>query len=231
MSYAPPVATDDGPTLTVASTPVSGSTFPLGTTTVVSIATDAAGHTASCSFTVTVRDTEPPVVSCPADIVRSNDAGEAGARVSFTPGATDNVPGVSVASTPITFVNQPTPMEVSDSAANLLSAAIIAGSVAIAQGVEADVAPRPGGNGSVTTTDWVQVGRFVGGLDIITPAEFQRADCAPRLADDGVTPVLGDGLLSVRDWVQAGRYAAGLDPPIGAGGPTAHRCDGPTDTG
>jgi uncharacterized protein (TIGR03437 family) len=128
----------------------------------------------------------------------------------------------SVTSTPITFVNQPTPMEVSDSNANLFPAAFIAGNVSITQGVEADVSPRPGGNGSVTITDWAQVGRFVGGLDTINSGgEFQRADCAPRLANDGVTLVLGDGLLSVRDWVQAGRYAAGLDPPTGVGGPTS----------
>ncbi len=38
----------------VVSTPASGSTFPVGTTTVNSTATDAVGNTASCSFTVTV---------------------------------------------------------------------------------------------------------------------------------------------------------------------------------
>lgn len=128
---------------------------------------------------------------------------------------------VSVASTPIAFVGQPTPMEVSDSGANLFPAAFIAGVVAITQGVEADVSPQPAGDGKLSATDWAQVGRFVAGLDAIgSGGEFQRADCAPRLANNGVTPVLGDGLLSVRDWVQAGRYAAGLDPPTGAGGPT-----------
>ncbi len=52
-----------------------------------------------------------------------------------------------------------------------------------ALGYEADVAPRPlgNGNGLVTILDWGQMGRFAAGLD--TPAvgsEFQRADCAPR---------------------------------------------------
>jgi len=83
-------------------------------------------------------------------------------------------------------------------------------------GYEADVAPRPSGNnnGSVTVTDWVQLGRFIAGLD--TPAigsEFQRADCAPKTT-------LGDGKISITDWVQAGRYAAGLDSVVAAGGPT-----------
>jgi hypothetical protein len=82
-------------------------------------------------------------------------------------------------------------------------------------GYEADVAPRPTGNGAVTAADWAQIGRFVAGLD--TPAnggEFQRADCAPRAT-------LGDGRLTTADWVQAGRYAAGSDPVVAAGGPMA----------
>ena len=79
---------------------------------------------------------------------------------------------------------------------------------------EADVSPRPIGNGSVTIADWVQVGRFSTALE--TPgegSEFQRADCAPRAT-------LGDGRLTISDWVQAGRYAAGVDPLTIAGGPT-----------
>lgn len=43
--------------------PASGSTFPLGTTTVTATATDAAGNTASGSFTVTVRDTTAPQIN------------------------------------------------------------------------------------------------------------------------------------------------------------------------
>lgn len=81
-------------------------------------------------------------------------------------------------------------------------------------GVEADVAPRFNGDGAVTMTDWVQVGRFFTRQDIPTnEAEFQRADCAPRATK-------GDGVISIADWVQAGRYAAGLDPVTTAGGPT-----------
>jgi hypothetical protein len=46
--------------------PASGSTFPLGTTTVTCTATDAHGNTGSASFTVTVRDTAPPAVTIAA---------------------------------------------------------------------------------------------------------------------------------------------------------------------
>ncbi len=48
-------ASDSCGGVTVTSTPASGSSFPVGTTTVNSTATDAAGNTSSCSFTVTVR--------------------------------------------------------------------------------------------------------------------------------------------------------------------------------
>jgi hypothetical protein len=46
----------------VSLSPPSGSTFPLGTTTVAADATDAAGNTAEGSFTVTVRDTTAPII-------------------------------------------------------------------------------------------------------------------------------------------------------------------------
>jgi hypothetical protein len=56
VAYAGPTATDvAGPVNpTVACTPTSGSTFPPGTSVVTCSATDAAGNTASTSFTVTV---------------------------------------------------------------------------------------------------------------------------------------------------------------------------------
>ncbi|NTX07362.1 ELWxxDGT repeat protein [Myxococcus sp. CA040A] len=54
---------------TVSSSHPSGTPFPLGTTEVTFTATDEAGNAGTCSFTVTVRDTTAPVLSCPADIV------------------------------------------------------------------------------------------------------------------------------------------------------------------
>ena len=51
----------DGP-VPVTCVPPSGSTFPLGTTTVQCSATDAHGNIATGSFTITVRDTTPPTV-------------------------------------------------------------------------------------------------------------------------------------------------------------------------
>ncbi|MGC8952805.1 HYR domain-containing protein, partial [Chloroflexus sp.] len=49
----------------VTCTPASGSTFPLGTTTVTCTATDAAGNTASGSFTITVTSASAPPVDGP----------------------------------------------------------------------------------------------------------------------------------------------------------------------
>src|SRR5206468_2642200 len=58
------VTNSDNCTVTnLVSVPASGSAFPVGVTTVTSTATDASGNTASCTFTVTVTDIEPPVVS------------------------------------------------------------------------------------------------------------------------------------------------------------------------
>jgi hypothetical protein len=56
-----PTATDNC-CATVVCAPASGSAFPVGTTTVTCTATDGAGNTASCSFTVTVQPCgQPPV--------------------------------------------------------------------------------------------------------------------------------------------------------------------------
>jgi hypothetical protein len=117
--------------------------------------------------------------------------------------------------TALTFGDVPTSRQLSDAAAVVLPAGYSNTTLVIpAVQWEADTSPRTNGDKTVTVTDWVQVGRFVAGLD--TPnngSEYQRADCAP-------TNTLGNGVLSITDWVQAGRYAAGLDPLMPVGGPT-----------
>src|SRR4030095_13075907 len=54
---------DNCPGTTVSYSPVSGSTFAIGTTTVTATATDAAGNTPTCTFTVTVNDNQAPVAN------------------------------------------------------------------------------------------------------------------------------------------------------------------------
>ena len=53
VTWPEPVVTDNRPGVTVVCVPASGSGFAIGTTVVTCTATDAAGNTASCSFTVT----------------------------------------------------------------------------------------------------------------------------------------------------------------------------------
>ena len=71
------------------STPASGSTFQVGLTTVTNVATDAAGNTNSCVFTVTVNDTQIPTMTCPTNMTVSC-AGTNGTPAFFSATATDN---------------------------------------------------------------------------------------------------------------------------------------------
>ncbi len=89
---------------TVTATPASGSFFPVGTTT-VNVSTST-GFT--CSFTVTVNDAQPPVITCPANITVSNAANQCGATVTFAPTAVDNCATINMtqsASTAIVALN------------------------------------------------------------------------------------------------------------------------------
>jgi hypothetical protein len=84
--------------VTIVSTPPSGSSFNVGTTTVNNVATDAAGNTSTCSFTVTVVDNQPPVLSGCQEYNVTLSA----CTPTYTwtePTATDNCSGVSVTRT------------------------------------------------------------------------------------------------------------------------------------
>ncbi len=81
----------------------SGSTFPIGLTTQEYTVTDLAGNTNTCSFNITVVDTELPVLNCPFDIVVNNDPGTCDAIVSYSaPVGTDNCPGVVTVQSDVT---------------------------------------------------------------------------------------------------------------------------------
>jgi hypothetical protein len=123
--------------------------------------------------------------------------------------------GIGNTTAAISFGAQPLSPEISDTSANVLTASYLGGIVTIVGGgYEGDVTPPPDGNGTVSVTDWIKIGRYAAKLDNIpSPSQFQRADCAPR-------STLGNGAITTTDWVQAGRYAAGLDPLTAAGGPT-----------
>ncbi|MBK8504050.1 MAG: HYR domain-containing protein [Saprospiraceae bacterium] len=66
VNFPAPTASDNcDMSLTIVCTPASGSFFPVGMTMVTCTATDDTGNDSSCSFTVTVNDTEPPMITCP----------------------------------------------------------------------------------------------------------------------------------------------------------------------
>jgi hypothetical protein len=81
----------------ITTVPASGSFFPVGTTTVTSTATDPAGNSASCSFTVTVVDAQAPVINCPANVTVTTLPGQCTYTYNYTVTATDNCPGVTTA--------------------------------------------------------------------------------------------------------------------------------------
>ena len=93
-------ATDNCGVSSVVSSPSSGSTFNVGTTTVTSTATDVHGNTSSCSFTVTVLDNQNPVITCSGNITQNADAGNCSAVVTFNSTATDNCGVSTVISNP-----------------------------------------------------------------------------------------------------------------------------------
>ena len=92
---------------TSGATSLNGSDFPnmltlnVGTTTILYTVTDASGNSIQCSYDVTVNDTEKPVISnTPAAITQVNDAGIAGAEVTWqAPTAADNCAVASFVST------------------------------------------------------------------------------------------------------------------------------------
>ena len=98
VTYSAPTAT--GTCGTVVCSPASGSFFPVGATTVTCKSNSNAGPE-SCAFIVAVNDTQPPTITCPANI---NTAGASSCLfattsrpVNFSVAASDNCPGVTVA--------------------------------------------------------------------------------------------------------------------------------------
>jgi len=93
---APTIANECNGPPTVVCDPPSGSLFPIGTTTVNCIATDQSGNEATCSFDITVGDTTPPVLDCPADITVecSSHAGDVVEWIATATDTCDDSPSV-----------------------------------------------------------------------------------------------------------------------------------------
>ena len=92
VNYAAPVATDNCKTPAITRTQglASGSSFPLGTTTVSYLADDSSGNTATCTFTVAVVDNQNPTINCPSTITVNAANGACSANVTFSATASDN---------------------------------------------------------------------------------------------------------------------------------------------
>ena len=115
---------------------------------------------------------------------------------------------------PVRFSGAPAPKSASDVLGADLPVNFVDGNVTAVCGIEGDIAQRPNGNGSVNAADVTVLNRIVAGLEMnLTPAEYQRADCAPR-------STFGNGIINVGDVTQVNRYAVGLDPQTSVAGPT-----------
>jgi HYR domain len=85
---------------TIICSPASTSFFPVGTTTVTCKSNNNAGPE-TCTFTVTVQDTQPPSITCPANVTaKTATINNPCVTVNFTATATDNCPGVSAGCNP-----------------------------------------------------------------------------------------------------------------------------------
>ncbi|MBD3258167.1 HYR domain-containing protein [candidate division GN15 bacterium] len=81
---------DNCPGVQLFTQPTSGSFFPVGSTQVVVIATDASGNYRGCLFDVIVEDTTAPVLTCPDNIAVVAEPGSCEAVVTYSASATDN---------------------------------------------------------------------------------------------------------------------------------------------
>ncbi len=90
VTYNTPTATDPceaGP-ITVTCSPPSGAFFNIGPNVVTCSATDGNGNTTSCSFTITVEDSEAPIITCPGNMTLTCSPG--GALLTYSVTVLDN---------------------------------------------------------------------------------------------------------------------------------------------
>jgi hypothetical protein len=83
VTYTTPTASDNCGNPSVRCSPPSGTCFAVGTTTVTCTASDGV-NTSNCSFTVTVNQTQPCALTCPANITRPAAGSQCGAAVTYS---------------------------------------------------------------------------------------------------------------------------------------------------
>jgi hypothetical protein len=90
VTFPPATKSDNCGTPMVTYSQNPGSFFPVGTTTVIAMATDAANNSAVCYFDVMVADHEAPVISCPSSLTLNTSPGLCTASATYAATATDN---------------------------------------------------------------------------------------------------------------------------------------------
>lgn len=81
VTYSSPTSTGTCATPPVSCSPPSGSSFPIGSTTVNCSRSDPAGNVSTCSFTVTVTGGTPCTITCPSNVTQSS--GGCGTAVTY----------------------------------------------------------------------------------------------------------------------------------------------------
>ena len=96
VNYTAPVGTDNCGAATVQTAGLpSGAAFPIGATVNTFVATDDAGNSSACSFTVTVAGIAPEI-ACPATITVNNTPGQCDAPASFEATETVGIPASTI---------------------------------------------------------------------------------------------------------------------------------------
>jgi uncharacterized protein YjbI with pentapeptide repeats len=202
VAYAPPTASDSFDTdVSVACTPPPGTVFELGESTVTCTATDDSGNSVTDTFTVTVVDTIPPVLTIPAG-AGAEATGPGGAAVTFSPipSATDTVD----TSVPVTCTAFDPPMTVGDGSTFPIGSWLVT-----------CTASDDSGN-PVMGQFWVTVGDNTGPVITLLGANLQVIEAGDAYVDPGATAfdlvdgdVSGDIVIdtSAVDTMTAGSYS------------------------
>lgn len=82
-----------GSTTGSGSNDASSGTFNTGVSQITYMVIDQSANASTCSFMVIVRDVDPPVISCPADISQNTTEGSCNATINYVVSATDNCAG------------------------------------------------------------------------------------------------------------------------------------------
>jgi MYXO-CTERM domain-containing protein len=92
VTYPPAEASDVMGVLSLLYSRPSGSHFPYGENPVIVTAMDFSGRTSTCTFTVSVKDSIPPQIQCPADVqLQATKPGGVPPNLVFNAQATDNL--------------------------------------------------------------------------------------------------------------------------------------------